>query len=66
MALGLAGGAAVAFGPIWAGFAALAALALGYAILVNTRVGLAIALLVATVLPFGTLPFKARDHAELP
>jgi O-antigen ligase len=59
VALGLAGGAAVAFGPIWAGFVALAALALGYAILVDTRVGLAISILVATTLPFGTLPFKA-------
>jgi len=57
--LGLAGGAAVAFGPIWAGFVALAALALGYAILVNTNVGMAMVVLVATVLPFGTLPFKA-------
>ncbi len=59
VAVGLAGGAAVAFGPIWAGFAALAALALGYLILLYTGVGLAIVVLVATVLPFGTLPFKA-------
>ncbi|HEX9373025.1 MAG TPA: polymerase, partial [Roseiflexaceae bacterium] len=59
VALGLAGGAAVAFGPIWAGFAALAALALVYAMLLDTRVGLAIVCFVATVLPFGTLPFKA-------
>jgi hypothetical protein len=59
VALGLLSGAAVAFGPVWAGFVALAALALAYAILVNIRIGLAIVLLVATVLPFGTLPFKA-------
>jgi hypothetical protein len=57
--LGLAGGAAAAFGPVWAGFIVLAALALGYAMLVDTRVGLAITILVATTLPFGTLPFKA-------
>jgi O-antigen ligase len=59
VALGLAGGAAAAFGPVWAGFVALAALALGYAILADTRVGLALTILVATILPFGTLPFRA-------
>ena len=57
--LGLLGGAAVAFGPLWAGFAALAALAIAYAMLVNTGVGLAVVFLIITVLPFGTLPFKA-------
>ncbi len=59
VALGLAGGAAVAFGPVWAGFAALASLALGYLLLLYTNAGLALVVLVATVLPFGTLPFKA-------
>jgi hypothetical protein len=59
VALGLAGGAAAAFGPIWAGFVALAALAIGYAILIDIRVGLTVTILVATALPFGTLPFKA-------
>ncbi|MBK9711638.1 MAG: O-antigen ligase family protein [Kouleothrix sp.] len=57
--LGLAGGATVAFGPVWAGFAALAALALAYAMLRDTMVGLGIVVFVATILPFGTLPFKA-------
>lgn len=57
--LGLAGGAVVAFGPFWVGFAVLGALALIYAMLLHTRVGLALIVLVATVLPFGTLPFKA-------
>jgi hypothetical protein len=57
--LGLAGGAAVAFGPFWAAFVVLAALACGYAVLVNTGVGLAAAFLLMTILPFGTLPFKA-------
>jgi O-antigen ligase len=57
--LGVAGGAAVAFGPFWAGFVVLAVLALVYAMLVNTGVGLALVVLIATVLPFGTLPFKA-------
>src|SRR5689334_18977539 len=52
VALGLAGGAAVAFGPFWAGFVVLAALALVYAMLMNTGVGLALAVLIATVLPF--------------
>lgn len=59
LGLGLAAGAAVVFGPIWAGFAALAALALIYLMLLYTNVGLAIVLFVAIVLPFGTLPFKA-------
>jgi O-antigen ligase len=57
--LGLAGGAAVAFGPFWAAFVALAALACGYAMLVNSAVGLAVVFFLITVLPFGTLPFKA-------
>jgi hypothetical protein len=57
--LGLAGGAAVAFGPFWAAFVVLAALACGYAMLVNTGVGLAAAFFLITILPFGTLPFKA-------
>lgn len=57
--LGLAGGALVSFGPWWAGLAALAGLAGAYALLVNTGVGLAAVLGIATILPFGTLPFKA-------
>ena len=57
--LGVAGGAAVAFGPYWAGFAALVALAFGYALLANTTIGLATVIGIATILPFGTLPFKA-------
>jgi hypothetical protein len=57
--LGLAGGAAVAFGPFWAAFVALAALAAGYAMLVNAGVGLAAVFFLAAILPFGTLPFKA-------
>jgi O-antigen ligase len=57
--VGLAGGAAVALGPFWAAFGALAALACGYAMLVNTNVGLAAVFFLITILPFGTLPFKA-------
>lgn len=57
--LGVAGGAAVAFGPFWAAFAALIGLGCAAALLLNTRTGIAAALLIATVLPFGTLPFKA-------
>jgi O-antigen ligase len=57
--LGVAGGAAVAFGPFWAGFVVLGALAVVYAMLLYTSVGLAAVVLIATVLPFGTLPFKA-------
>lgn len=57
--LGLVGGAVVAFGPFWAGFVGLAALALGYAMLKNTDVALALVFCSTTILPFGTLPFKA-------
>ena len=57
--VGLLCGAAVAFGPFWAGFAALAALACGYGLLRSTNVGIAVILLIVTVIPFGTLPFKA-------
>lgn len=56
--LGLTGGAAVAFGPFWLGFVALAALIGVYAILVDTRVGLAAVVGIATILPFATLPFR--------
>lgn len=59
IAVGLFGGAAVAIGPFWLGFAALIALAGVYLVLSNTRNGLAAVLGVATILPFGTLPFKA-------
>ena len=54
--VGLAGGAIVAFAPFWLGFAALAALAGVYAILVDTRVGLATVIGIATIVPFATLP----------
>ncbi len=57
--LGLAGGAAVAFGPFWLGFVALAALIGGYALLIDTRVGLAAVIGIATIIPFATLPFRA-------
>lgn len=59
VAVGLACGAGVAVGPFWAGFAALAALAVACAMLVHTGVGLAIVFFISTTLPFGTLPFKA-------
>lgn len=57
--LGMAGGAAVSFGPFWAAFVALLVLACAYAALVNTGVGIAAIMLIATILPFATLPFKA-------
>ena len=57
--LGLAGGAAVAFAPPWIAFAALLALVPVYLVLRSTDVGLASSVLIATILPFGTLPFKA-------
>ncbi len=57
--LGLLTGALVALGPVWLGFAALVALAGGYAILRSTAAGQAAVVAVITLLPFGTLPFKA-------
>lgn len=58
-AVGLGAGAAVTFGPFWAGFVALAALGAAYAMLADARYGLAAVFLIATVLPFATLPFRA-------
>lgn len=57
--LGVIGGAGVAFGPFWLGFAALAALMGVYALLIDTRVGLAAVIGIATIIPFATLPFRA-------
>lgn len=59
VAIGVAGGASVSLLPFWAGFVALAGLAAALAMLVNTQVGITAALLLATMLPFGTLPFRA-------
>ena len=54
---GLAGGAA-AFGPLYA-LAGLLGLLVGAALLVSTEAGLISVLAIATLLPFGTLPFRA-------
>lgn len=54
---GIVGGAA-ALGPIYVA-AGLAALGLGYAVLVSTNAGIAAVFAIITLLPFGTLPFKA-------
>jgi O-antigen ligase len=54
---GIAGSAA-AFGPLYA-LAGLLALGAGYTMLVSTQAGLAVVLAIITLLPFGTLPFKA-------
>lgn len=54
---GVAGGAA-AFGPIYA-LAGLIGLLAGCTMLVSTEAGLIAVLAVATMLPFGTLPFRA-------
>ncbi len=56
--LGAIVGGAAAFGPIVA-IAGLLALGAGYAMLTSTRLGLAAVLAIATLLPFGTLPFRA-------
>ncbi|KAB8142765.1 polymerase [Chloroflexia bacterium SDU3-3] len=63
--VGLLAGALVVFAPFWLGFALLIALALGYALLRSTNFGLAGALCIAIVLPFGTLPFKAVVTPQL-
>lgn len=54
---GLAGGAA-ALGPLYA-LAGLLGLLAGYAMLVSTNAGLLTVFAIITILPFGTLPFKA-------
>jgi O-antigen ligase len=57
--VGIATGAAVAFGPYWAGFLVIIALGFGSAMLVNTTFSFAIVIGLATILPFATLPFRA-------
>lgn len=54
---GIAGGVA-AVGPLYA-IAGLLGLLIGYAILASTSAGLLTVLAIITILPFGTLPFKA-------
>ncbi len=59
VAVGITAGAAVSLLPFWAAFVALPTLAAGYAMLVDTRVGLAVSIGIATIIPFATLPFRA-------
>jgi len=58
LALGGAVGGAAAFGPMYAA-AGLVALAVGYAVLISVEAGLIAVFAIATLIPFGTLPFKA-------
>ena len=58
LVLGGLAGTAAAFGPLYA-VAALLGLAVGYALLVSTTAGLLAVVAIITLLPFGTLPFKA-------
>lgn len=58
LALGGGVGTATAFGPVYA-VAGLIALVLGYFMLTSTDSGLAMVIAIITLLPFGTLPFKA-------
>lgn len=51
-------GGAAALGPLYA-TAGLIALAVGYLMLISTGAGLAAVLAIITLLPFGTLPFRA-------
>jgi polysaccharide biosynthesis protein PslJ len=57
--VGILGGAIVTFLPVWAGFVALIAIAGVVLLLSNTDYGIAASLGIATMLPFGTLPFRA-------
>jgi len=57
--VGVLAGAAVTFLPIWAGFVALLGIAGAGLLLANTDYGIAGSIAIATILPFGTLPFKA-------
>lgn len=58
LALGGIVGGAAAFGPVYA-IAGLLALLAGAAVLVSTEAGLLAVFAIITLLPFGTLPFKA-------
>ena len=55
----LAGAAGVVYGAFWAPFLLIAALTVGYFSLRSTRVMLATVVMLITVFPFGTLPFRA-------
>nr|WP_044200386.1 O-antigen ligase family protein [Oscillochloris trichoides] len=56
--LGALVGTASAFGPLYA-LAGLVVLLAGVALLVSTEAGMITVLAIATIIPFGTLPFKA-------
>ncbi|HMQ35614.1 MAG TPA: O-antigen ligase family protein [Chloroflexaceae bacterium] len=58
LALGGVVGGAAAFGPLYA-FAGLLGLLAGLALLTSTEVGLLVVFAIITLLPFGTLPFRA-------
>jgi polysaccharide biosynthesis protein PslJ len=58
LALGGIIGGAAAFGPLYVA-AALLGLVVGYALLTSVATGLAAVVAIITLLPFGTLPFKA-------
>ncbi|NTU85942.1 MAG: O-antigen ligase family protein [Chloroflexales bacterium] len=58
LALGAVVGGAAAFGPLYA-LAGLLALLAGLALLASTEAGLLAVFAIITLLPFGTLPFKA-------
>ncbi|MCG8352929.1 MAG: O-antigen ligase family protein [Chloroflexales bacterium] len=58
IALGAVVGGAAAFGPLFV-VAGLLALAVGYAMLTSTDLGLVAVFAIITLLPFGTLPFRA-------
>lgn len=55
----LGGAAAVVYGAFWAPFVAIAALVVAYYSLRSTRVMLGTIVLLVTVFPFGTMPFRA-------
>ncbi len=55
----LGGAAGVVYGAFWAPFVLIAALVVSYLSLRSTRVMLATVVILVTVFPFGTLPFRA-------
>lgn len=55
----LAGAAVLVYTYFWVPFVLIAAIAVAYYVLGNTRLMLAAIVLLITVLPFGTLPFRA-------
>ncbi|GAC1643855.1 MAG: O-antigen ligase family protein [Herpetosiphon sp.] len=63
--VGVGGGVLAATAPPWVGLGALGGTVVVWAMLRSLRVGLAVVIAIATLLPFGTLPLKAAFTPSL-